>query len=405
MSNVLVTAIKQLQKGRPVIILDDSKRENEGDLVVAAEVVNTYAVNFMVKHSSGVICVAATEEQLNKLKLSKITSKDHKADKLSTPFTLSCEASKNIGTGISAIDRAESIRVIGNPNSTHKDIVVPGHIFPLIADNNGLKSREGHTEASVELCKLANLWPAAAIVEISNENGSMMKGESLEIFAKTYDLPLISIKEIKQAIESNLQTVFPTAASNLPTSFGDFTINIWTNVHSNKEHIVLTKGDIKEKEQVPVRIHSQCLTGDVFHSLKCDCGEQLEASLQYISENGNGILLWLRQEGRGIGLTNKIKAYHLQDTLNLDTVEANLRLNLPIDARKFDEAVEIINYYNPKSIQLLTNNPQKVEEMKQYLDKDVTRRELIIKANPKNDNYLKVKQHKLKHMLNIKDDE
>lgn len=404
MSDALLKAIKQLQKGRPIIILDENKRENEGDLVVAAELVNSYAVNFMVKHSSGVICVATTEDQLNKLKLLRVTSKDHKTDKLSTPFTFSCEASKNIGTGISAVDRAESIRVVGNPNSTYKDIVVPGHIFPLLSDSNGLNSREGHTEASVEICKLANLWPAAAIVEIADENGSMMKGEALDIFAKTYDLPLISIKEIKKAINSNIRTVFPTASSKLPTLFGDFTINIWQNVLSNKEHIVLTKGDIKGKEEIPVRIHSQCLTGDIFHSLKCDCGEQLEASLKYISKQGAGILLWLRQEGRGIGLTNKIKAYNIQDTLNLDTVEANLKLNLPIDVRKFDEAVEIINYYDPKSIQLLTNNPQKVAEMEQYLGKRITRKELIIKSNPKNDNYLKVKQHKLNHMLNIKDD-
>ena len=395
MSQSVTIAIKELKKGRPVIIVDDNNRENEGDLVVAAEVATPYAINFISKHSSGVICLATTEEQLNRLKLPQVSSPNHTKDPLATPFSVSCEASKNISTGISAFDRAESIKVIGNPKSTPSDIVVPGHIFPLQAHSLGLRGRKGHTEASVELCKLAKLWPAAAIAEIPSENGGMMKGKDLDIFAKTYNIPLVSIKEIEEVIKQEHTTVFKTAESKLPTSFGIFNISIWeSTVDTCEGHIVLTMGEIKGAENVPLRIHSQCLTGDVFYSKKCDCGEQLQAALKHISEKGKGILIWLRQEGRGIGLTNKIKAYYLQDTLNLDTIEANLRLNLPVDARRFDEAIEIINYFAPQSIELLTNNPQKLEEVKAAWNNKVVRKELLGKQHKENVNYLKIKQTK-----------
>lgn len=396
----IAKAVQQLNLGKPVIILDDNNRENEADLVLAAETIDKYAVNFMVKHSSGVICIAITPEQADKLKLERVQSPYHQQDELSTPFTYTCEAKDNITTGISATDRATSIKVIANPNSTYKDIVVPGHILPLKAHPNGLKGRKGHTEASLELCKLANLWPAAAIVELNSENATMLKGEEVAVFASTYNIPVVTVQQIEAVLDQPNRKVFKTAAAKLPTVFGNFNISIWQEFRSNKEHIALTMGKLDGEPDVPVRIHSQCLTGDVFGSIKCDCGDQLHAALTYMATKGKGILVWLRQEGRGIGLTNKIKAYALQDKQQLDTVEANIALNLPVDSRNFDEAVEIIKYFNPTSIELLTNNPQKLAELEKAFTK-VTRKELLIEYGYHNLDYLKVKQTKLNHMYNL----
>lgn len=402
----MAQVIKRLKSGRPVIVVDDSTRENEGDLVVAAQLIDEFSTNFMIKHSSGVICLATTKEQLQKLKLSKVTSLDHTRDNLATPFALSCEAKHNIGTGISAVDRSISLHVIANPNSTPKDIVVPGHIFPLEAHSQGLKGRQGHTEAAVELCKLANLWPAAAIAELPHENGGMLSGDDLQKFARTYDIPLISIAEMAayQATHSSSAPALVTKAAeaNLPTVFGKFRISVWPEEGLYEEHVVLSLGELQGAHNVPLRLHSQCLTGDVFHSTKCDCGTQLARSLEYIAKRGFGMLIWLRQEGRGIGLINKIKAYHLQDTQNLNTIEANLALNLPEESRDFRAAAAIVKSFAPSSIDLLTNNPLKLEGLCQYLPEiPVKRLEIFGAVTKDNVEYLKTKKNKMKHMLKL----
>lgn len=403
MTSNLRKAIADLQEGRPIIIVDENTRENEGDLVIAAQCINEYNTNFMIKHTSGIICVATTKEQLAHLRLPRLQSQHHTIDPLSTPFTLSCEASSGITTGVSAKDRARTIKIIGNPKSTYTDLVAPGHVFPLEAHEKGLSGRSGHTEASVALCKLASLWPAAAISEIPSETGSMLKGQELESFAKTYGLTLVSVQEVAQATEE-LPCVQKLAEAKLPTEHGDFTISVWREDGVPEEHIVLSKGNITGQENVPVRLHSQCLTGDVFHSKKCDCGTQLSRALNYIAKRGYGLFLWLRQEGRGIGLVNKIKAYHLQDTKNLNTIEANLALNLPEDARDFRSSAEIIKAFQPKSIDLLTNNPNKISEMTQYLEKIVVHRhELFGKVTQENIGYLKTKKNDMHHLLDVDD--
>ncbi|MGV3278654.1 GTP cyclohydrolase II [Rickettsiales bacterium LUAb2] len=398
MTNIL-DALEDLKKGFPIIITDSTSRENEADLVVAAQTITNGSANFLVKHSSGVICLATTKEQLDRLKVPLINSVHHNKDIMSTAFAYSLEAKHKIGSGISAIDRAISIRTAGNPSSSADDIVVPGHIFPLQAREGGILERDGHTEASVEMCKLAGLWPAAAIVEVASENGGMLKGEDVNIFANTYRIPIVTTQEIKDFILSKPSFVLKSAQAKLPTKFGNFEISTWEELKTKQTHLVLTKGELKNTKDVPVRIHSQCLTGDVFHSIKCDCGEQLTAAMEYISSKQKGIIIWLSQEGRGIGITNKIKAYELQDTKGLNTIDANLALNLPIDARTYDCAIEILNKLNLTSIELLTNNPEKINTLKNNLDCKVAVKPLIIKANKENKEYLQVKKNLMNHLL------
>ncbi len=395
--NNIKQALAALKKGRPILIIDDQNRENEGDLIIACQSLNEASLNFMVKHSSGVICMATTGEQLNRLGLPQIESPLHKRDKQATAFAYSFEASSQIGTGISAKDRAHSLYIAARPEAKAGDIISPGHVFPLRAKDGGLKARQGHTEAAVDICKLANLWPSAAISEVPDENGDMLKGERLEFFAKTYDIPLVSIEEIKEAQKAEAQNVQLEAQSQLPTKFGNFTIQIWKD-DVEKEHIALLKGDILDKEDILVRMHSQCLTGDIFASLKCDCQSQLHHGLREIEKEGCGVLLWLPQEGRDIGLTNKIKAYNLQDK-GLNTVEANKELGLPIDGRNYKIAASILQQLGVKSIRLMSNNPQKWEALEATFPQKVKHIQSLGEKTKENADYLEVKKTLLGHLL------
>ncbi len=394
-------AIKFLKEGKPIIIVDDKNRENEGDLVVSSQTITDETANFMVMHSSGVICITLTEEQMDNLELPMMVSKSHEKDKFSTAFAYSIEASFGVTTGISAKDRAHTIRTASNPAAKAKDIISPGHVFPLKAKKGLLDERKGHTEASIEMCLLSSLNPSAAIVEICNNVGNMMKGEELNTFAKTYRLPIVSIEEIIEYKKKNNSGYYieKISESLLPTEFGDFEISVWNN--KNKEElVVLKKGDLKQNN-IPVRLHSKCLTGDVFHSLKCDCNQQLHNALNYINNKGYGLLLYLDQEGRGLTLADKIKTYALQEK-GFDTIEANLKIGKPVDARTWDYAIEVLKQFNLTSIELLTNNPDKIIALKKlYSDSNLKIKSLPSKANKHNKDYLQTKLNKMKHTIDI----
>ncbi len=382
-----------LRKGLPIIVVDDKNREDEADLVASCDTLTLGAINFMVKHGSGVICMTASKDHLeNKLKLKKMESSAHKGDKLDTPFYQSFEASAGITTGISAKDRLLSIKKASSGNATSEDIISPGHVFPLKVHEDSLQGRQGHTEAGSAICKLAGLSNRSVIVELPDVNGEMLRDERLEIFAQTYNLPAIDIKTIKEAEQDYKK--LEAASSFLPTEFGDFKISTWVNSVSCEPHVALVKGNVENQENVPLRVHSECLTGDVMYSLKCDCGEQLKQSLKYIQEQERGIFLWLRQEGRGIGLINKIKAYSLQEK-GLDTIEANEKLNLPVDAREWEEAVNILKTYNVKSFELLTNNPEKISFVQDNFKCSIKHLKPTIQKH--NKDYIETKKEKLNH--------
>ncbi len=395
--NKITEAIKALKKGRPILIVDDEKRENEGDLIIACEYMNEAALNFMVKHSSGVICMATTAEQLTRLGLAQIESPKHKRDKQATAFAYSFEAASHITTGISAKDRAHSLYIAARPSAKASDILSPGHVFPLKAAKGGLKERQGHTEAAVDICRLAGLWPSAAISEVPDENGDMLKGEKLTFFAETYGIPFVTIKEIEEALIKKDAPIELKAQSQLPTQFGQFTIQIWQE-SEDKQHIALIKGDVAAKDDVLVRVHSQCLTGDIFASVKCDCQSQLHHALREIEKQGSGVLLWLRQEGRNIGLVNKIKAYSLQDE-GLDTIEANQKLGLPVDGRDYKAAALILQNLGIKSLRLLTNNPQKIAELSKAFPQKLNVLPSLGCQTEENVDYLAVKKAKLGHLM------
>ncbi|MFV0432302.1 MAG: GTP cyclohydrolase II [Alphaproteobacteria bacterium] len=394
--NRIQQAIKALQNGRPILIIDDRKREDEGDLVVSCQTLCEGSINFMVKHSSGIICFATTKQQLERLGLPPLESPLHKRDVQSTPFAFSFEASSNITTGISAKDRAYSLKIAAHPDAKPADIISPGHVMALKAAEGGLSERQGHTEAAVDICKMANLLPSAALVEVPDENGDMLKGDKLNFFAETYNIPLVSIEEIIQAQKQGVSLASLEAQSQLPTKFGNFTINVWKQ--GDKEHIALIKGDVCNKSDILVRIHSQCLTGDIFGSLKCDCQSQLHHAMEMIEREGQGVILWLRQEGRDIGLINKIKAYQLQDE-GLDTVDANKQLGLPVDARNYQIAADILQHLDIRSLQLITNNPHKIKELKEYFGGNITHISSPGITTKENANYLKIKKEILGHLL------
>lgn len=394
--NNIQQALKALQNGRPVLIVDDQKRENEGDLVIACQTITEASANFMVKHSSGIVCMATTAQQLQRLGLPQIESPQHKRDKQATAFAYSFEASANITTGISAKDRAYSLHIAARPDAKESDIVSPGHLFPLKAAKGGLDDRQGHTEAAVELCQLAGLWPSAAISEVPDENGDMLKGEKLTFFAQTYNIPLVTTAEVIAAKKENKILVQLEAQSMLPTKFGNFHIQIWRE--GKKEHIAIIKGDVKDKQDVLVRMHSQCLTGDVFGSKKCDCQSQLHQALSLIENVGQGVVLWLRQEGRGIGLANKIKAYALQEQ-GLNTVEANKKLGLPADKRSYKSAAEILQALGIKSVKLITNNPNKLQALEAHYQGAVRHMPSHGERTKENAAYLDVKKEILGHLL------
>ena len=388
----ITEAIKTLKKGGLIIVADDEDRESEGDLVGLAEYVTPEAVNFMTKFGRGLICVPISNDIAQRLSLGEMTT--HNTDAFGTAFTISVDH-KHTKTGISVFDRATSIKALADPHSKTSDFLRPGHIFPLISVDGGTLIRRGHTEAAIDLAKLANSVEAAYICEILKEDGTMARMKDLTRLSEEWQLPLITIDELVNYLEENSHITV-----NLPTDYGDFKLTIYED-EEKREHLLLTKGDI-QNSQFPtlVRVHSECLTGDVFGSQRCDCGEQLHEAMRMIEEEGTGAILYLRQEGRGIGLRNKLKAYQLQEK-GLDTYEANTELGFAPDERDYHFAVEILKSIGVTSIRLLTNNPDKVIELQQDGITIVDR--VPIETVPKKENqaYLKTKKDKFHHYLSV----
>lgn len=401
MTNHFITieqAITVLKQGRMVILVDDEGRENEGDLVIAAEHVTAESINFMARFGRGLICLPMSEELIDKLNLPMMTRSNRSP--YGTAFTVSIEAATGVSTGISAQDRARTIQVAIDPASTPADIISPGHIFPLKARDGGVLKRTGQTEGSVDLMKLAGLTPAAAICEIINEDGTMSRREQLAVFAREHNIPIATINDLIDYRIQHEVLVESTAVTRLPLQrHGDFTMTLYSNQLDDSEHFALVKACAPTNHTPLVRIHSECITGDVFGSCKCDCGAQLEQSLALIAAEG-GVLIYLRQEGRGIGLTNKLKAYALQDE-GFDTVDANVQLGLPVDSRNYAVAFQILKHMKIDTLRLLTNNPHKVDALAQY-GINVERVPLLVDSTSENKTYLKTKQEKLGHYLGIK---
>lgn len=392
-------ALMDLQKGKVIIVVDDEDRENEGDFIALAEKATPEIINFMITHGRGLVCVPVTNELAKKLELYPMV--EHNTDPHGTAFTVSIDY-KDTTTGISAYERAMTIKEMLNPNATPSDFKRPGHIFPLIAKDGGVLTRPGHTEAAVDLARLCNTNPAGVICEIINEDGTMARVPQLKKVAQQFGLKLITIKDLIRYRQKHEQLIKREIEIRLPTQFGDFKAIGYSNVIDDKEHVAIVKGNVSENESEPVlvRVHSECLTGDVFGSNRCDCGPQLHAALQKIEQAGKGILLYMRQEGRGIGLINKLKAYKLQEQ-GYDTVEANEQLGFPPDLRDYGIAAQILKDLGVKKIKLLTNNPRKISELSNYGLEVEERVALQMPIKPENKNYLTTKYKKLGHLLQI----
>ena len=391
-------ALDDIRRGRMIIVADDEGRENEGDLVMAAAAVTPDDVNFMAKHGRGLICVTLTEERADELDLPLMT--DRNTDPQGTAFTVSVDAHVKFGvtTGISAHDRAKTIEVLTDPDSRPGDLRRPGHIFPLRAKSGGVLRRVGQTEAAVDLAELAGYPPVGVICEILNTDGTMARRPELHAFAAEHGLKFITVAQLVAHRLTKTRLVTRVAEAELPTRHGNFKVIAYRSNLDGGEHIALVRGELEGKSDVLVRMHSECLTGDVFGSLRCDCGEQLDAALERISEEGQGALVYLRQEGRGIGLGNKLKAYHLQDT-GLDTVEANERLGFKPDLRDYGIGAQILLDLGIRSLRLLTNNPRKIVGLDGY-DLEITGREpLQVQPGEHNERYLETKRSKLGHLL------
>jgi len=394
--NTIDEAIEELQKGRMIILVDDEDRENEGDLCMAAEKVTPEAINFMAKYGRGLICLSLTPERVEELKLPMMT--DENSSPYGTAFTISIEAKRGVTTGISAHDRAKTILTAIDPKTRPEDLARPGHVFPLKAKPGGVLQRVGHTEGSVDLARLAGLYPAGVICEIMNDDGTMARVPELMEFAKKHNLKIVTIKDIIKYRMRTERLVKRIAVTKLPTEYGDFMAIGYSNVVDSNVHIALVKGEIKPDEPVLVRVHSECLTGDVFGSRRCDCGEQLHRAMEMIEKEGKGVILYMRQEGRGIGLENKLKAYELQDK-GLDTVEANIQLGFKPDLRDYGIGAQILVDLGVKNMRLMTNNPKKIVGLEGYGLKVVERVSIETKPHDKNLIYLKTKKKKLGHLL------
>jgi 3,4-dihydroxy 2-butanone 4-phosphate synthase/GTP cyclohydrolase II len=385
-------AIEEIREGRPVIVVDDEDRENEGDLTIAAQFATPDAINFMATHGRGLICLCLTEERCDELGLRMMT--DQNESPFGTAFTVSIEAREGVTTGISAHDRSHTIQVAIDPTKGAHDLVQPGHVFPLRARAGGVLQRAGQTEASVDLARLAGLVPAGVVCEIMKDDGTMARVPDLVEFCERHGLKMITVASLIEYRRQKDRLV------QLPTAYGRFTCVAFREILTGKHHVALVKGDVAGQENVLVRVHSECLTGDVFHSLKCDCGEQLELALQRIDEEGLGVLLYLSQEGRGIGLLAKLRAYELQDQ-GFDTVDANVKLGYPVDAREWGIGFQILADLGLSSIRILTNNPKKIAGLKSFGLRVVAQEPIEVKPNAENERYLRVKRDRMGHLLQL----
>lgn len=397
MFNTIEEAIKDLRKGKVIIVVDDEDRENEGDFIALADKVTPETINFMIKEGRGLVCAPISEERARELELPQMVQRN--TDNHGTAFTISIDHVETT-TGISAFERARTVQALIDHNSKPADFRRPGHIFPLVAKKGGVLRRAGHTEAAVDLAKIAGSYPAGVICEVINEDGTMARVPDLIKLAEKHNLKFITIADLIKYRNNQEKLVNREVEINLPTEFGDFRVVAYTNELDDKEHLAVYKGEITGDEPTLVRVHSECLTGDIFGSYRCDCGPQLHAALAQINEAGKGVLLYMRQEGRGIGLINKLKAYHLQDQ-GFDTVEANHKLGFPADLRDYGIGAQILKDLGIKKIKLLTNNPRKIKGLEGHGLEIVERVPLLIEPNTNNLNYLSTKKSKLGHLLNL----
>ncbi|MCW5830478.1 MAG: bifunctional 3,4-dihydroxy-2-butanone-4-phosphate synthase/GTP cyclohydrolase II [Deltaproteobacteria bacterium] len=394
-------AMRDLREGKMIIMVDDEDRENEGDLVMAAQFATPEAVNFMAKHGRGLICLTLTEERAGHLNLPLMVREN--TSQFGTAFTVSIEARTGVTTGISAADRARTIHVAIDDSSTASDLSRPGHVFPLIARPGGVLQRTGQTEGSVDICRMAGVKPYGVICEIMKDDGTMARMPDLERFAAEWNLKIISVADIIRYRLWKERLVHRVSEGRLPTQYGEFRIIVYHNDVDSHEHVALIKGDVTDGEPTLVRVHSSCVTGDIFNSLRCDCGEQLHAAMRMVERAGKGVVLYLIQEGRGIGLANKIKAYNLQDG-GMDTVEANIALGFKPDLRDFGIGAQILVDLGLKKLRLMTNNPKKIVGLEAYGMEVVDRVPIEIEPSQENLRYLKTKRDKLGHLLRIMPD-
>ncbi len=395
-SSSIPEVIEEIRNGKMIILVDNEDRENEGDLIVAAQFCTPEIINFMASQGRGLICVPLQIERVKELNLPLMV--DQNSDKYGTAFTVSVDAREGATTGISAHDRARTVEVLINPETNETDLRKPGHIFPLATRKGGVLVRAGHTEASVDIAKLAGLYPAAVICEILNEDGTMARRPDIDKFAEKHGLKISTISELIKYRQRIERLVKRTATASLPTAYGEFEIITYESEVSETPHIALVKGNVSGKENILVRVHSECLTGDVFGSSRCDCGSQLHKAMEKIEQEGEGVILYMRQEGRGIGLENKIKAYNLQDQ-GMDTVEANIKLGFPADLRDYGIGAQILVDLGLHKIKLLTNNMTKVIGLEGYGLEIVERVPIEIEAGDKNMKYLKTKRDKMGHLI------
>ena len=394
--NKVTKAINDIKEGKMVIVIDHEDRENEGDFVISAEKATSDDINFMMKYGRGLICTSISSKRAKELNLNPMVTNN--TEQHNTNFTVSVDAKDNITTGISAKDRWQTLQVLLNDNSKPEDLVRPGHMFPLIAKDGGVLQRAGHTEASIDLCKLANLSPVGVIVEIVDEDGTMARGQKLVEISEKHNLSIISVQDLIAYRNGREKLVEELTDIELPTSFGEFSLKLFEDKVKGDHHLAIIKGEWTEDDDVMVRVHSQCLTGDIFQSLRCDCGEQLEAALDKINKAGKGLVVYLRQEGRGIGLKNKILAYKLQEE-GYDTVEANKKLGFKADLREYGIGAQIIKECGVRKMKLMTNNPKKIIGLEGHGLEIVGREEIRIAPNKSNEKYLQTKKDKLGHLI------